>query len=477
MGSKPKVVVITETDDGGLMLERVVTELGYPVLRMVIGKDRKWLQECHPSRIVIIAHPSSARLACSLVNEISGCLPQSLVVCAVGEGDTDVAVSTMKAGAFDILLEPVSPKDVEKVLVQGSKYLQVEEMNRADQYYQKVFPKTLEEESEYFQGMIGSSFRMQELFFLVRKAADCHSTVLIQGESGTGKELVARAVHNLSPRREHPLVPVNCGAIPEDLLESELFGHVKGAFTGAISSRPGRFQVADKGTIFLDEIGNMSLRLQVKLLRAIQEMEFEPVGSMETVKVDVRVIAATNVDLEKAVKEGTFREDLFYRLDVIPVNLPPLRERRSDIPSLVNHFLARYSQRMDRPPVLISQEAFRRLMIHSWAGNVRELENTIERLVTLNETGVIEVDELPEKIKENIGADSSIPDVVIPQEGLSLNEVMDNFETRLLHQALDRTGWNKNQAAKLLMLNRTTLVAKLRNRGWLGNREVMSSNN
>jgi len=312
------------------------------------------------------------------------------------------------------------------------------------------------------------------VFDMIEKVSETDSTVIILGESGTGKELIARAIHYNSPRREKPLITVNCAAIPEELLESELFGHVKGAFTGAIQTKPGRFDVANKGTIFLDELGEMSLNIQVKLLRVLQERRFEPVGSNKTHEVDVRIIAATNQDLELAVKEKRFREDLYYRLNVIPLHIPPLRDRVADISLLVRHFVEKYNKASGHKVSGIDDAALTTLMAYNWPGNVRELENVIERSVVFRNDGNIVVNDLPKEVVGN----ASIPDVVslpteeasaeglmnIPEDGISFKRAVADFESRLITQALEKTGWNKNKAALLLGLNRTTLVEKIKKR-------------
>jgi transcriptional regulator with GAF, ATPase, and Fis domain len=293
--------------------------------------------------------------------------------------------------------------------------------------------------------------------------------VLILGESGTGKELVARAIHHHSNRGEKPLIPVNCGAIPEDLLESELFGHEKGAFTGAVKSKPGRFELANGGTIFLDEIGDMSPSLQVKLLRALQEHQFERVGGTRTIVTDIRVIAATHRDLRRKVEEGTFREDLYYRLNVIPVNVPPLRERRGDIALLCQHFLERLTRIKGLEEKRIASEVLEGLMRYNWPGNVRELENLLERMVILANGPVLQVEDLPPKLREfKSGAQSAGASPApweLPESGIDFNSAVDEFERNLIVKALEKTGWVKNQAALLLGLNRTTLVEKIKKKG------------
>jgi transcriptional regulator with PAS, ATPase and Fis domain len=285
---------------------------------------------------------------------------------------------------------------------------------------------------------------------------------MIYGESGTGKELVAKAVHFNSERINFPLVAVNCGAIPEELLESELFGHEKGAFTGALRTRIGRFELANGGTIFLDEIGDMSPALQVKVLRVLQEKQFERIGGVKTLQVDVRIIAATNQDLEKAIEEKRFREDLFYRINVIPIHLPPLRERKVDIPILANHFLSKFNKLKRKGVVRITPEVMEYMLKYAWPGNVRELENLIEMLVVLKEEGEIEVADLPEKIAMAPSRGVVKSGVEITDEGINYNAYVDQLEKDLLSRALEKAGGAKNKAAKLLNLNRTTFVEKLK---------------
>ncbi len=312
-----------------------------------------------------------------------------------------------------------------------------------------------------FAGIVGKCARMKELFRLIAKVADTDTTVLVQGESGTGKELVSRAIHAGGPRSGYLFVPVNCGAIPSELLESELFGHEKGAFTHAIRTRIGRFEMAHGGTVFLDEIAEMSPMLQVKLLRVLQEHEFERVGGTQTIKPDFRVIAATNQNLEEAVKVGKFREDLFYRLNVIPVMAPPLRERSADIPLLVEHFIGLFNETKHRAISGISAGAMEYLVRYDWPGNVRELENIVERMIILTDDDEISVSDLPDKIISTRGGGCSVARE-IPARGFVLQRAVADFEREIIIQALNQTGWIKNQAAKLLNVNRTTLIEKMR---------------
>jgi len=325
--------------------------------------------------------------------------------------------------------------------------------------------------------LVGESPVVQTILKTIEKVAQVDSTVLITGESGTGKELVARAIHERSLRATKPLVVVNCGAIPSELLEAELFGHVKGAFTGATQNRQGRFELAEGGTIFLDEVGELPLHLQVKLLRVLQTRQFEPVGSSRTIEVDVRILAATNRDLEEAANKKEFREDLYYRLNVVPVKIPPLRDRKSDIPILINHFVKQFNEMFGYSVEAPSGQILEALMTYDWPGNVRELENLMERLVILKEQGTVDLGDLPHRIFQKyadekppgVGALSAweFPRMVLPQTGLDLKAIVSAFENHLVDQALARTNGNKNRASELLHMNRTTLVEKLRKRGMI----------
>jgi DNA-binding NtrC family response regulator len=321
---------------------------------------------------------------------------------------------------------------------------------------------------DIFCGMVGRSKQMKQVFERIRKVAASDSTVFISGPSGTGKELVATALHHLSPRNTHNMVSVNCGAIPSELLESELFGHEKGAFTGAISSRKGRFEMAHHGTIFLDEIGDMPLLLQVKILRALQSRVIERVGSTETTEIDVRIITATHRNLEEAVQQGNFREDLYYRLNVIPIKIPALKERREDIPLLLSYFLSKFVSADGRNSLEFDDEALELLVSYDWPGNVRELENLIERLVILKGGSLLRAGDLPTKfLKITSSQLESYKNIIsLPEAGLDLKQLLSDIEDSLINQALDQTHGNKNQASKLLFMNRTTLIEKMKKKGF-----------
>jgi len=312
-----------------------------------------------------------------------------------------------------------------------------------------------------FHDIIGQSAPMREIFRQVRQVSNCESTIFIQGETGTGKNMIARAIHRNSARKTKPFISVNCGAIPENLLESELFGHVRGAFTGATSSKPGKFELANGGTIFLDEIGDMSSDLQVKVLRILEDREFEPVGGCITKKVDVRVIVATHRDLDDLVQKKAFREDLYYRIYVIPIHLPPLRDRKPDLPLLLSHFLDHFNARNGRNVEGFSREAHEQLMGYSWKGNVRELKNLVERMVVMNAGNRIGIEDLPGKYT-NCNEKPMPRQVDLSEDGIDLNSEVTEFEKALILKSLEHSKWVKTKAAKMLSLNRTTLVEKIK---------------
>jgi DNA-binding NtrC family response regulator len=380
--------------------------------------------------------------------------PEIIAIVITGYGTVKDAVEAIKQGAADFITKPFQFDALLHVLRSALEQRRLKSEN--------AYLRSQLEDRYRIDGLVGRSRVMRELFQLLETVAATSSTVLITGETGTGKELAARAIHHNSPRRANRFVALNCSAIPETLLEAELFGHVRGAFTGAVGARQGRLEQAHKGTLFLDEVGTMSPALQAKLLRVLQEREFERVGDSHTVKIDVRVIAATHSDLAKMVADSAFREDLFYRLNVIPVKLPPLRERREDIPLLVQHFLQKLSAESGRATVTISQDALRRLMAYHWPGNIRQLENAIERALAFSQgRSQIDVPDLTSDIQEQASATDS-SDVWFPDDGLDFARYIETIELALIRRSLERTQGNKRQAAKLLNLKRTTLIEKLK---------------
>jgi DNA-binding NtrC family response regulator len=386
--------------------------------------------------------------------------PDLIGIIITGYGTVKTAVEAIKRGAADFITKPFQFESLMHVLNTALEQRRLKSEN--------AYLRSQLEERYRFEGIIGRSRIMRDLFHLLETVASTSSTILVTGETGTGKELVARAIHHNSPRRSQRFVAINCSAIPETLLEAELFGHVRGAFTGAVANRTGKLEQANRGTLFLDEVGTMSAALQAKLLRVLQEREFERVGDTHAVRVDVRVIAATNSDLTKMVMEGRFREDLFYRLNVIPIHLPALRERKEDIPLLVRHFTQKYASSGAPPgtpaprPLTVSQQAMRKLMAYGWPGNVRQLENALERGVALSGgRSQIEMFDLPPEIQK-ADEPSIAQDLALPTGGIDFTDFIRKIERDLISQSLERTGGNKGQAARLLNLKRTTLVEKLK---------------
>jgi DNA-binding NtrC family response regulator len=397
--------------------------------------------------------------------------PDIVGIIVTGYGTVKDAVDAIRRGATDFVTKPFQFDELLHALNSALEQRRLKSEN--------AYLRSQLQERYQFEGIIGRSPAMRELLQLLETVSVSASTILVTGETGTGKEIVARAIHHNSPRRAQRFVAINCGAIPETLLEAELFGHVRGAFTGAIGNRQGRMEQANKGTLFLDEVGTMSAGLQMKLLRVLQEREFERIGDAHSIKVDVRVIAATNGDLQKMVAEGGFREDLYYRLNVIPIQLPPLRDRKEDIPLLVQHFLKKFAahesgafagQKPEHAKgpesggrsFTISQQAMRCLMAYSWPGNVRQLENAIERAVALSGgRSQIEMADLTTEIQQASQV-STAPNVILPDEGIDFEVYVNRIEHELIRRALEKTGGNKGQASRLLNLKRTTLVEKLK---------------
>ncbi|EAU54701.1 sigma-54-dependent transcriptional regulator [Mariprofundus ferrooxydans] len=393
-----------------------------------------------------------------LMREFRHSDPDMGIIIMTGYAEVDTAVDAVRLGANDFLKKPF---DIDEMLVRIDELIKTRQI-KADNKNLRELVRSQDQNT----GLIGQCPAIQKLTETVSLLANSDSTVLITGESGCGKEVLAKALHKSGSRSGKPLVSINCGAIPEELLESELFGHVKGAFTGAVRARPGRFEIANGGTIFLDEIGDMSAKLQVKLLRVLQERCFEPVGSQQSIHVDVRVIAATHRDLEAEIAAGRFREDLYYRLNVIPLTLPPLRERGDDILLLTDHFITRFNQQKKADITGVSDEVKRIILNYQWPGNVRELQNLIERVTTLKRHGIMELEDLPSRmISDKERVLQSFRMDVENAECIDLKSTVDEFESHLILSALQRFQWNKNQAANFLAMNRTTLVEKIKKKG------------
>jgi len=398
--------------------------------------------------------PDSTGLA--ILQNVRKVMPGCEVIMVTGHGSAQTAVQAMKEGAIDYITKPI---DFDELKIVVLKALEKQKLLSENVYLRRQLQGRFE-----FSSIIGNSPAMKLVFEMMSRIVKTDSTVLISGESGTGKELVARALHHNGSRRERPFIAVNCAAIPEMLLESELFGHMRGSFTGAIKDKAGKFEAANHGTIFLDEIGTMPLHLQSKLLRVLQEHEVERVGSNKTIRLDVRVISATNADLETRVRAGEFREDLYYRLNVIPLRLPPLRERSQDIMHLISHFMEKQCRLMGHPLMTVDREAFKLLERYSWPGNVRELENLVERMVALSDGPVIDRSDLPQQVVDSTAVRLyEAPE--IEAGGIDLAATLLDIEKNLITSALQRSGGVKARAAALLGLNRTTLVEKIRRCG------------
>ncbi|MCX7010982.1 MAG: sigma-54 dependent transcriptional regulator [Candidatus Sumerlaeota bacterium] len=453
--------VLVIDDDWSIrdVLSNILRAEGFDVLTAENGEEGNKLLDEQDFQIVITDMRMPKGDGIAVLRHIQDKGLDCLGIVATAYGSVESAVEALRCGAFDYVTKPFHLDEIRHVIHRAIEYRGLRRENvQLRQELQRV---------NKIENIVGASAPMQRLFAMITTVADSDSTVLVLGESGTGKELVARAIHYNSRRSQRPLIAVNCAAIPEDLLESELFGHVRGSFTGAISDRPGRFALADGGTIFLDEIGDMSPKLQVKVLRVLQEHEFEPVGATQTMKVNVRVIAATNQDLETRVRDHQFREDLFYRLNVIPIRLPPLRERRDDVPLLLQHFLEKFNKENHSRLARFSEEAIALLQACPWPGNVRELENLVERMSILVGEGEVAAADLPEKFRGQTRQEFA-DFAEFPPEGVDLNRLVERFEGRLIRQALDRSNGVKNQAAKLLNIKRTTLVEKIKKLGIAG---------
>lgn len=453
-----KILVVDDEDLYRRALERILSRVGHEVVMARDASEALDQVAAHAIDLVLCDIQMPGINGLELVRQVHEVAPDLPCIVMTGYNTPENSVEALQAGAFWYLEKPFEGENlavVRRLVSQAVEHGRLKQENR-------LLHRQLKNRHK-FDSIIGKSDAIARVLSVIERVADTESTVLVTGESGTGKELVAQAIHYNSRRAERPLVTVNCGAIPEELLESELFGHVKGAFTNAVRHREGRFAAAHGGTIFLDEIGDMSPNLQVKLLRVLQERTFEPVGSSKTTRVDVRIIAATHQKLPELIEKKRFREDLYYRLNVLPIEVPPLRERSGDLPLLVHHFLdiARH-ERGSRVEAL-TDEAMQRLMDYAWPGNVRELENLTERLTVLVGDGEIEVSDLPSHIRAEAQAAPAVPRV--PSTGLDFNQVVGDFETQLIEQALEKTHWNKNQAAGLLGLNRTTLLEKIKKRG------------
>jgi DNA-binding NtrC family response regulator len=448
MARNGSVLVIDDEEIMREILGALLTREGYTVKLASGGAEGIELARSIPfdAAIVDVMMPGIDGLA--TLDELKKLDEEPSVIMITAFASVETAIAAMKRGAFDYITKPFKNDEVLAVLRNAIERQRLVAENRAlRQSLQERYPK--------FGNIIGRSPRMKQVFDLIIQAAPSRSTILIEGESGTGKELVARAIHTNSPRADRPFVTVNAGNLPPDLLESNLFGHVKGAFTGAVYPKKGLFELADKGSIFFDEIGNIPFETQPKLLRVMQEREFMRLGGVDTITVDVRIIAATNVDLRRMMDEARFREDLYYRLHVITIQLPPLRERKEDIPLLVQRFLVKYGEENQRTGLEVAPEALDLLMAYNWPGNVRELENAIERAVVLSSGPRIGVDLVPEQVRSRPAL--PVPEIVLPPEGLSFRAVISGFEKKLIEATLETAGGVQKRAAELLQIKPTTL--------------------
>ena len=453
---KNKVLIIDDEPTVSSALSKTLNHHGYLTKNIRSKREFNELKnkEFHDIVLLDLRLPDGSGL--DLMKQIKKTSPQTQVIIITGYGTIDLAVTAVKEGAFHFITKPFNIGEIINLCAKALSHTHLEEEN-------KQLKETVKKQY-CFKQIIGQSLPMLGLIETIKKISSSSSAVLITGESGTGKELAAKAIHfNSDKTKNGPFIPVHCGAVPKDLLESELFGHLKGSFTGAVKDRMGKFHKAENGTIFLDEISTMDMSAQVKLLRVLQEKEFQPVGSDEIISCHARVIAAANENLEAAVKKGSFRKDLFYRLNVIPLKIPSLRERTKDIPFLISHFIKAFNKENKRS-CSISQSAVQKLCRYEWPGNIRELENLIERLCVLKEN--ITVEDLPEIYQNKADLDFSGVELQdIPNEGLDLKNIVNLFENDLILKALKKTNWNRNQAAQLLKLNRTTLLEKIKKKG------------
>jgi len=474
--SKGRIIIVDDEESILMLLTEFLRGNGYEVDPFTDSRDALSALKTGSYHILITDLSMPKIDGLQLISYIQKEYINTLGIVITGYGTMETAINAMRSGAFDYILKPFKLEDILSTVESAIYYyrlLKSENINKelsskanlmrrfsqSRLLLENALLKDCLREKYRFNNIIGMSLGMQKVFELIEKVADTNATTLITGESGVGKELVAKAIHYNSSRRDNPIIVVNCGAIPENLLESELFGYEKGAFTGAYNTKHGKFEVADKGTIFLDEIGDMSLSLQVKLLRVLQEKTFERIGGAKTIKVDIRFIAATNRDLEKMVKDGQFREDLYYRLNVVPIHIPPLRERKQDIPLLLNYFLEHSNRLNDAAVEGFDDNAMEVLMAYDYPGNVRELNNIVERVVVLKKKGIITIDDLPEKLWTLKEKEQQI-DIQRGYETL-----VTEFEKAIIMKALKETKGVKSKAATILNINRTTLIEKMKRFG------------
>jgi len=452
-----RILVVDDEDYMREVVRGALESADFEVDEAANGKIALSMIRQHPYNVIITDLRMPEATGETILEEALSLFPETIVIIMTGFGSIQSAVEATGKGAADYLRKPFELAELIMRVEMAIERQQIKSENR-------MLRRELQGKY-HFSNLIGNSAPMQNIYRLIDAVAHKTSTVLIEGETGTGKELIARAIHYSGPRKDHAMVSVNCGAIPSNLLEDELFGHVKGAFTNAHQHRIGRFEQANHGTLFLDEISNMPMDLQVKLLRVLQEREFEKVGSTTTIKVDVRIVAATNGDLLEAVEKGNFRGDLYYRLNVIPIRVAPLKQRKDDIPLLVAHFTRKYCSDQKLALKTVSQNAMKHLMAFEWPGNVRQLENSVEMAVALSGDRILlDVEDFP--VVSRIAADDALfHSIDIPDDGIHFNTMISELEKRLILQSLQASGGNKKKAASLLHLKRTTFVEKLRRMG------------
>jgi DNA-binding NtrC family response regulator len=450
--SRRGTVMVVDDEEGVRASIRAILEGTCEVLEAETGADALEVLRAREVDLVMLDQRMPGEPGIDVLPRVKAADPSTLVVLATAVHDVRTAVEALKRGAYDYITKPF---DVDAILMLVQRALEKRALERQVLGLQAALSPAGVGSVDGFEGLVGRHPDMVRIYQLITQIATTPTTVLITGESGTGKELVARAIHQSSDRRGHPFVAVNVAAIPDALVESELFGHEKGAFTGAHARRLGRFELAQGGTIFLDEIGSLRLDLQTKLLRALQEREVERLGGGRPVPVDVRVLAATNVNLRQAVRERAFREDLYYRLNVVPIHVPPLRERREDVPRLVEHFVRKYAREYHRDVRGVSTGALDALTRYDWPGNVRELENAIQRAVVLVRDAVVQLQDVP--------LDVAMPETVslLAEDALPLREACDQFERQYVLRTLERAQWNVSRAARLLGVHRNTVLVKL----------------
>jgi two-component system response regulator PilR (NtrC family) len=454
---KDKILVADDEQSMREFLDIMLKKEGYKVSLASNGEEVTKLVENDLFDLVLMDIRMPKLDGISALKKIKANTPETIVIMITAYASADTAIKAMKEGAYDYITKPFKVEEI-KLIIKNA-------LEKKNLQKENILLKQAVRDRFHFGNIIGQSPKMVALYDLLEKVSPTKTNILITGESGTGKELVAKAIHYNSPRKEKPFVTLNCGAIPESLIESELFGHMKGAFTDAIATKKGLFEVADEGTIFLDEISELPLLMQVKLLRVLQDKEFKRVGGTEDIRVDVRIIAATNKELEEAVKEKRFREDLFYRLNVIQIKLPPLRDRREDIQILANHFLKKYSQELSKNILKISPEALQILLNYEYPGNVRELQNIIERAVALESSSDLTAHNLSSYLSEQPLLRKGPIDIEIPNDGIDLEKMVEDLERTLLLKALDKTKGIKKKAAELLHINFRSMRYRLEKYG------------